>query len=68
MRNIVSKEKHFLKYVIDARIRSTSPNRLNTRKTEHKFVAKTLKKCFVWNCFHICTTFLSPKYSTNKMR
>jgi len=39
------------KCVIDALIQSTSPNRLNTRKTKHKFVAKTFRKCFPLELF-----------------
>ena len=55
------KKKHSLKYFIDKFIRSASPYRLNTRKTKHKFVEKTLENASRWNCFHI-HAFLLPTY------
>jgi len=41
------------------------PNRLNTRKTQYKFVAKTLESASFWNCLHIHTFLLPCSMSYN---
>lgn len=61
--HVVSEEKHFLKYVFNVLILYVSPNRLNTKRTKHKFVAKT-RKCFLLELF----SFLLPTYFINEIR
>ena len=63
--HVVSKGKHFLKYIINMLKRSTSPSRLNTRKTNTNSLLKTLENASRWNSLHIQKLLLST-YFTNK--
>jgi len=65
--HVVSKEKYILKYVIDVLVQSMSPNPQSTRKTKHKFGAKTLENPSRLNCLQI-HTFLRPTYFMNEIR